>query len=1003
MRYEITAPDGRRFVVNAPEGATQDQILSYAQREMGGGSPIPESTGRGGGALPSLNRVIAEAAGAPVDLANLALKYMGMPVSERPFGGSASIEAGLARLGRATNTPMVPEEGAVPETPEEYIGRGVGEAASLLIPGYGVARLAASSARPVVAGVGRTIANAPVGTSTERFGRFAAPAATISGELASGAGAGAGRYIAETANPETPYAGQVGELIGGFTPGLAGLMLKYGPTGLTARAIGRAQEMRADPSRASGRLQSLTADPEAAARAAETPTISELTPAQRTEDVRLLSLEKAVAQADPAKAKELADRAAAAQETLLREARTLGGDPAETRTFFEARRERLDNALVAHVDQARARAQERVAALEPNASAEDASRVVRDEFDKAYDVSRRQEDELWRNIPQDVQVNTAPLFERFAKLVNDTPVTGQDDIPAYARQFLGQGEAKQLEETVSPATLQRMRSRLLEMERLAYREGRRTEGSTIGKIADDILETMNSIPDITGPYAVARDFTRKLNQTFREGPIKALTRTEDSSSFIPEELTLSRLLGAGGVGGGVAERSIMEATGESPAARAAIQDYLMRSLRDRAVTAEGRIRPEAASSWMRRNEALLEQYPDIRKNLEDALAAQTRAEGLQSVQTTISREMRTAAETPLGRFLGGDPTDAVARVFKAENPTEVAVSLRRSAARDSSGKALAGLRGAFVDDLFARARSVTPDGEVFSGSVIVDALKNPQQRGAFEAVLGADDLKRLEQIGKEFTALERTRGDLPSVGGVVGDMPSKILDSVARIAGAKFGAFIGGGSAGSSLQSASMMSSRFRDWSRSLTTDRAEKLLSRAVTDPELFATLMRENRTVRQQDETTRRLQGWLAGSAGRALFDEESGQSEQGVSSVQNIYNSVMNPEANLAATQNLINSPQMRSRVEAIFETPEYADLFTAALNREAQLFHRANQRGGMTTPGGWDQSLTNLVTNAIRDGNLNQPTANRVAELLMSNDPRKVAAAIRVLENASQPRR
>ena len=98
MRYEITAPDGRRFVVNAPEGATQDQILSYAQREMGGGSFISESTGRGGGALPSLNRVIAETAGAPVDLANLALKYMGLPVSERPFGGSASIEAGLASL-----------------------------------------------------------------------------------------------------------------------------------------------------------------------------------------------------------------------------------------------------------------------------------------------------------------------------------------------------------------------------------------------------------------------------------------------------------------------------------------------------------------------------------------------------------------------------------------------------------------------------------------------------------------------------------------------------------------------------------------------------------------------------------------------------------------------------------------------------------------------------------------------------------------------------------------
>lgn len=956
----------------------------------------PAETGRGGGALPSLNRVIAEAAGAPVDLANLALKYMGLPVSSQPFGGSASIEAGLARLGRATNTPMVPEEGAVPETGPEYIGRGIGEAASMLIPGYGLARLAASSARPVVAGVGRTIANAPV----------VAPVSTLAGEIASGAGAGAGRYMAEQSAPDSEIAGTIGELVGGFTPSLATLAAKYGPTGIAYRGARAAMTPFTETGaaeRAGRRLQSLVADKDIAARAAETPTISELTPAQRTEDVRLLSLEKEIAKADPAKAKELADLAATAQETLLREARELGGDPAQARAFFEARRERLDNALATHVEQARARAQERVAALEPNASAEDASRVVRDEFNKAYDNARSQENELWRSIPKGVEVDTAPLFARFDEIVSSTPRTQQQDIPDYARNFLNRESNHRLNDLESPTELQGFRSELLSIERRARDAGDRNQARLARELADATLDTMNSAPDVGGPYAVARDFSRKMNETFRQGPVGQLIDTTSGAPTIPAEMTLPRLVGAGGVRGGVAERSIMEATGESPAARAAIQDYLMRSLRDRAVTAEGRIRPEAATAWIRRNEALLEQYPDIRKNLEDALAAQTRAEGLQGVQTTISREMRTAAETPLARFLGGDPTDAVARVFKAENPTEVAVSLRRAAARDSSGQALAGLRGAFVDDLLARARGITPDGEVFRGSVIVDALKNPQQRGAFEAVLGADDLKRLEQIGKEFTALERTRGDLPSVGGVVGDMPSKILDSVARIAGAKFGAFIGGGSAGSSLQSASMMSSRFRDWSRSLTTDRAEKLLSRAVTDPELFATLMRENRTVRQQDETTRRLQAWLAGSAGRALFDEESGQSEQGVSSVQNIYNSVMNPEANLAATQNLINSPQMRSRVEAIFETPEYANLFTAALNREAQLFHRANQRGGMTTPGGWDQSLTNLVTNAIRDGNLNQPTANRAAELLMSNDPRKVAAAIRVLENASQSRR
>ena len=30
--YEITSPDGRRFQVTAPEGATQDQVLAYAQQ-----------------------------------------------------------------------------------------------------------------------------------------------------------------------------------------------------------------------------------------------------------------------------------------------------------------------------------------------------------------------------------------------------------------------------------------------------------------------------------------------------------------------------------------------------------------------------------------------------------------------------------------------------------------------------------------------------------------------------------------------------------------------------------------------------------------------------------------------------------------------------------------------------------------------------------------------------------------------------------------------------------
>lgn len=1003
MRYEITAPDGRRFVITAPEGATREEVLAYAQRQMGGETAPAEDTGRGGGGLPFVNRAIASFFGAPVDLANLALKYTGLPVSERPIGGSASIESGMARLGRATGTPMVPEVGQMPETPEEYIGRGVGEAAGMLIPGYGAARLAASAANPVVARVGQSIAQAPVGTSTTRLSRYGAPAATVGMELASGAGAGAGRYIGETFNADQPYAGQVGELAGGLTPGLLALLAKYGPVGLATRAVGRAQEVRADATRAPGRLQSLTADPEAAAKAAETPSIADLTPAQRTQEPRLLALERAVAEIDPALERTLRERAEASQTTLLEEARALGGDPAQTRAFLETRRERLNAALQTRTEQAQARANERIAALEPTSTAEDASRIVREEFDKAYEAMRRQENELWRSIPQDVQVDTTPLFRRFEALVASTPRTQQQDIPEYARRFLGQDSNQKLGGMETPAELQGFRSELLAIERRALDAGDRNQARVARELAKATLDTMNSMPDIGGPYAVARDFSRRLNETFREGPVGQLVDTSGGAPTVPAEMTLTRLIGAGGVQGGVAERALRAATDESPTAQTAIQDFLTRDLRNRAITAGGRLKPEAVESWMRRNETLLAQYPQLRENITAALQAQTRAESVEASQTAISRRLETPRETAIARFLEGNPNDAVKRIFAADNPVEVATSLRRSASRDESGAALAGLRGAFVDNILTRARQTDPDGEVFRGSVILETLRNPQQRAALEAVFTPEELNRLQQIGTEFAALERARGELPGIGGVMPEGPARMIDTLARVGGAKFGSFISritGG--GGNIQTPGIMSERFRGFVRNLNEDRATKLLSRAVTDPELFATLMRDSRTSGQQDEVTRSLQGWLAGPAGRALFEEESENPEQGAAAVQSIYGSVMNPAANLTATQNLINSPAMRNRIGAIFDAPAHVDLFTAALNREAQLFHRANEASRGEFASNFDQSLTNLVTRAVQSGRLNERSAARITEMLTSNDPTTVAAGVRALENVSSRR-
>ena len=865
--------------------------------------PRQESPGRGGGFLPFVYRGVATILGAPVDIANavIGMDPRNLPfgvgqaaaaagaqparVSEKPFGGSASIEAGLARFGASVGVPMVPEPGQKPEGAAEYVGRGVGEAAGALIPGYGLAARLAQSANPVVSRIAQRVASAPA----------TAPVNTLSAELAAGAGAGYGRLSAEEAFPNVAGAGALGELAGGTSANAmlaAPKILAYSPSVYLARRAFTPFTQAGGEARASRRLGSLVPDAEAAAKAASEPSIGELTPAQRTGDVRLLALEKAVADADPAIAQQLRDRATAAQKTLEEETRALGGDPMQTRAFLESRVARLSDALTARVVQAQTKARERIAALEPTTSADAASIIAREEFDKAYDAARAQERVLWNSIPGDVKIDTAPLFDRFAALVQDTPRTLRHNIPDYAKRFLSKeatdeqsGEvlstlntlypgafsqpkpSQRLGATASPADLQGLRSELLDIERTARDAGRRNEARIAGKIADDVLDLLDNASEIAGPYAVARNFSRELNEVFRRGGVAPLSRTAGGSEpRVPPELTLETLLGAGGPRAAVAARDLQIATGDTPSTRAAIENYLTRSLHSAAITSEGRVKPETAANWMRRNEALLERFPDVRNRLVESLSAQGQAETQIARQVNVARRLQNPKESDVARFLGADPGEEAARVLAAPDPATVAASLRRSADRDPSGNALAGLRGAFVENLLVQAKQTTPDGAVIRGSTILAALDNPKQAAALQAVFDPASLRRLRQIGTELMALERTRGQLPSVGGVMNDAPAKLLEIAARVAAARTAAAVSTdtGVAGG-LQAAQIASGSARQFMQRLTNDKASKLLTQAVTDPELFAALMSPTRTAQQKTLAARRLQVWLAGPAGR------------------------------------------------------------------------------------------------------------------------------------------
>lgn len=867
----------------------------------------------GTGALPFFNQGIARVLGAPVDLVNAGLGAVGLPVSDQPFGGSASIQQGM----RALSPTMAPAPGAQAETLMEYVGRGVGEAAGMLIPGMGAARMAAGAANPVVAGVGRALT--------------AAPGSMAALDLAAGAGAGAGRYIGEQQTPDNPnIGGTLGELagglgVGGTVAGLAagGRLAAQGPVGRAVLGTGRQVAgaflpgtQAGSSQRATGRLQGLVPDPQAAARAAEAPSLGNLTPAQRTGDTRLLALERSVADADPVIAQQLRERAAASQATLVDQMPGLGGDPNAPRAFLEGRRERLTQSLQARLQAAEQDAARRIAALEPGARPAQQSIIVREAFDAAYNDARRQENELWRAIPEDVQIPVAPLRDAWRRLVAETPTTQRDDLPDYARRFLDPESNTRLPDTVPPGELQGLRSGLLDIERQATAAGQRNRARLARGLAEDVLNVMAppdgdeaatlarnlmqfqqrfgggdasrqagaalgdmaQRQDYADAYNAARAFSRELNETFRQGAVAPLARSgRDGAPRVPPELTLDATIGGGGERGALAARSLAEALGpRADAARPAVQDYLRNQVFAQFITPEGQIREASVARWMRQNAGLLDQYPEVRSQLADALRAQAGATRAGTRAANVERGLN-ARDNAVARYLSGDVGEEVSRIFSAADPASAADAVRRAVARDPSGQALAGLKGAFSHHLIGIARQATPDGAVLNGSRINALLDNPRQRAALERIYSPDEMQRLQQVARELTNLERARGSLPSVGAPMDDMPNMILNTVARIAGARAGAAAGGGGMAGSLQSAQIMSGRVRDFLYRLTNDRAARLLSEAVTDPELFGALMAPGRSMAAQREAARRLDAWLAGPALRQFEDEEETEGQR------------------------------------------------------------------------------------------------------------------------------
>ncbi len=144
-----------------------------------------------------------------------------------------------------------------------------------------------------------------------------------------------------------------------------------------------------------------------------------------------------------------------------------------------------------------------------------------------------------------------------------------------------------------------------------------------------------------------------------------------------------------------------------------------------------------------------------------------------------------------------------------------------------------------------------------------------------------------------------------------------------------------------------------------------------------------------------------------------------------VRDIYGKLFTTSRNINAGA-ILNAPEMQAKLQPLFDSPAHYRLFQAATEREAQLFDQANQilKGSQTgkrtamrekfedggegftqaaaqaLTGGWKSSLTGMASRALYKTTMTEDMADKLATMLMSRDPKEVAAVVKILEDYAE---
>jgi hypothetical protein len=829
------------------------------------------------GFMPFLNKSIATAFGAPVDITSAALNLVGLG-TDRPIGGSESIRQAMGIAG--IKTPK-----RAPETFVERAGQVGGEFASFMIPGAAATK--ALSQIPVTAGSKlQTVGRLATQMQEEMIKR---PGRALTAETLSVPGIATARTIAEE-NQFSPTQQMLAEIAGGGLIGAA-ISTVTRPLKLGAAALVPFTKSGAK-ARASRRVQQIVADPKASAKRIEDLKGSALLPGARTEDAGLMNLEQAVLREDPQLQARMTEKRAETINDLKKEIRK-SGNVKNTRKFLEARIKRLNKAIDVRVERAAEDVEQSLLALnaqnlDPITAKQASNKVVRDILEEALADGRVQEEELWSAIPQNLKGQVSNLIKKYKNLSDTLSSSQKGDMPNAADVFVGKfvsakepktafakelrGPAKKKANITTVQELDGLYRKLGEEATKARAAGDFNKARIAEELRSSVLDDLDNFRGegvAADSLKAARAYSRQLNEKFRRGPIgNIMGFSREGGEKIARDLTIPTIIGPGGVKGRLGVEALQKAV-DDPTALEGITNYLKADFAQNVLDPNtGRINPSRYETFVRRNAEILELVPSTKQQLASARSAEDVLRRVTKRGDGFRKAFDKSSVSVISRLVNAPIDQEIRKVLASADPVESMASLVRAASKDKSGQAMDGLKSGLAEHLINIASVRKTD---VLGRPIIDANKlralllDSNFSDPLRKVFTPKEMADITNNVKQMAALQKqavARKDVP----IIGDRAGFILDKFAAILGAKAGAKLSS-TAGGSIQSANIGSQAARKFLNGMVADKAKAMLVDAVQDPELMKVLL-THKVPNKANE--RVIRNYMLSPIGSRLVDE-------------------------------------------------------------------------------------------------------------------------------------